>query len=264
MWDKPRIFPILAVAAAALFILKCVSVWTDWGSALDAVSSARAAAPDSHASEEGAASPLPATAKDEAVEPAPSASTPANESDSEKAEASESASDNEAAPADASAAEASTAADPTNGLGESLQFTRAEVEVLQNLSARRAELDTRARELDLKEKLLAASEQRVSERIAALKSIESNIQTLLAARDDAENGQLKSLVKVYENMKPKDAARIFEELDMDILLPVAQHMKEVKFAAILAQMQPDKAKRLTVGLAKQLDLPEQKAIGQKG
>ncbi len=163
--------------------------------------------------------------------------------------------------ANASAAPEGETASPA---GEGLQYTRAEVEVLQNLSARRAELDKRAREIDLKEKLLTASEQRVSERIAELKSIESNIQTLLATRKDAAEGQIKSLVKVYENMKPKDAARIFEELEMDILLPVAQRMKEAKFALILAQMNSDKAKRLTVGLAKQLELPEQKAPEQKG
>jgi flagellar motility protein MotE (MotC chaperone) len=259
MWEKPRILPILALAAAALLVLKCMSLWTDVGSAFATISSARAADHGAAATEKSEGGEHSTAQEEKAAEPAPAAEGAAHGED-KPAPAGEAASAHESEAGDAAASPGEEAASPA---GEGLQYTRAEVEVLQNLSARRAELDKRAREIDLKEKLLSASEQRVSERIAELKSIEANIQSLLAARKDAEEGQIKSLVKVYESMKPKDAARIFEELEMDILLPVAQRMKEAKFAAILAQMNPDKAKRLTVGLAKQLELPEQKAPEQK-
>jgi flagellar motility protein MotE (MotC chaperone) len=264
MWDKPRILPILALAAGALLVLKCMSLFTDLGSALETITPARAADHGAAAESNGEGAAIPPAPEEKAAEPAP-ASEPAAQSEGEKATlpAAEAAPAPAAQNGNASEPASPAAADAASPAGEGLQYTRAEVEVLQNLSARRAELDKRARELDLKEKLLSASEQRVSERIAELKSIETNIQTLLAARKDAEEGQIKSLVKVYENMKPKDAARIFEELEMDILLPVAQRMKEAKFALILAQMNPEKAKRLTVGLAKQLELPEQKAPEQK-
>ena len=131
-------------------------------------------------------------------------------------------------------------------------MSRSEVEVLQNLAARRQELDERGRELDMREKLLKASEQRIDERIAELKGIESNIQSLLQQRDQAQEAQLVGLVKVYEGMKPSDAARIFDKLDMDILLPVAQRMKPVKIAPVLAAMDEDSAKRLTTNLARHL------------
>jgi flagellar motility protein MotE (MotC chaperone) len=132
-------------------------------------------------------------------------------------------------------------------------MSRSEVEVLQNLAARRQELEERGRELDMREKLLKASEQRIDERIADLKGIEANIQSLLQQRDAAQEAQLLSLVKVYEGMKPADAARIFDKLDMDILLPVAQRMKAPKIALVLAAMDDDAAKRLTVNLARRLD-----------
>ena len=131
-------------------------------------------------------------------------------------------------------------------------MSRAEMDVLQNLSTRRQELDERARELDMRENLLKASEQRVDERISELKGIEKNIQDLLQQRDQAQAAQLASLVKVYENMKPADAARIFEKLDMAILLPVAQKMKPAKIALVLAAMDADAAKRLTINLATHL------------
>lgn len=132
-------------------------------------------------------------------------------------------------------------------------MSRSEVEVLQNLASRRQELDERGREIDMREKLLRASEQRIDERIAELKGIEANIQSLLQQRDAAEEAQILSLVKVYEGMKPADAARIFDKLDMDILLPVAQRMKAPKIALVLAAMDDDAAKRLTVGLARHLN-----------
>ena len=57
-------------------------------------------------------------------------------------------------------------------------------------------------------------------------------------------------------MKPKDAARIFTELDMEILLDVAERMREVKMAPILAAMAAVRAKQVTVRLALRRKLPE--------
>jgi flagellar motility protein MotE (MotC chaperone) len=50
-------------------------------------------------------------------------------------------------------------------------------------------------------------------------------------------------------MKPKEAARIFDTLDMDILLSVVEQMRGRKMAPILANMNPEVAQRLTVELA---------------
>ena len=79
---------------------------------------------------------------------------------------------------------------------------------------------------------------------------------MLRQFDKEEEAQIKSLVKVYENMKPKDAARIFNRLEMDILLDVVERMKEKKMAPVLAQMSPEKAEALTVELATRRQLPE--------
>jgi flagellar motility protein MotE (MotC chaperone) len=77
----------------------------------------------------------------------------------------------------------------------------------------------------------------------------------LKQRSAAEESQLQSLVKIYENMKPKAAAGVFEELDMDILLEVVSRMKERKVAPILALMTPTRAKELTFELAQRQQLP---------
>lgn len=136
------------------------------------------------------------------------------------------------------------------------QFSRAEVEMLQNLVERRETLDLRARELDIRDNLLSAAEQRIDEKIVQLKTIEATIQDLLDLHDDQEEKKLGSLVRIYESMKPKQAARIFEQLDIDILIDVAERMNERKIAPILAQMNPEKAKTVTVEIRTRKQLPE--------
>ena len=54
---------------------------------------------------------------------------------------------------------------------------------------------------------------------------------------------------MYETMKPKEAAKIFDRLDIKVLIDVATQMKPQIMSAILAQMSPENAERLTVELA---------------
>ena len=117
-----------------------------------------------------------------------------------------------------------------------------EINLLQSLAERRKELDLRAHQLEQREVLLLAVERRIDEKVGALKLLQKSIE------GENEN-QYKSLVKIYENMKPKDAARIFEGLDMAILLPVTERMKERKLAAVLAKMNTNNAMALTIQLA---------------
>jgi flagellar motility protein MotE (MotC chaperone) len=136
------------------------------------------------------------------------------------------------------------------------ESSSSEVDVLTSLSKRRAELDTRDRELRTQHDLIAAAEKRVDDKIASLKTLQSQIQTLLAQRDSVQQKQVDSLVKTYSSMKPKDAARIFNTLDEEVLVPVASQMKPDVLAPILAQMQSEPAQKLTVKLADRLKLPD--------
>jgi flagellar motility protein MotE (MotC chaperone) len=120
---------------------------------------------------------------------------------------------------------------------------------LSALSERRAEIDRRADEVQQREVLLKATEQRINEKIAKLQALEKTIDERAKQRDDEEEARLKSLVKIYETMKPKDAARILDELELPVLLKVLERMKEAKSAPILASMEPAKAKQATVALA---------------
>lgn len=136
-------------------------------------------------------------------------------------------------------------ADKNNG------YSQREVDVLESLSARRQELDELERELALREKVLKATESRIDEKITEMTAMSTELKELLVTYDEEEDAKISSLVKVYEAMKPKDAARIFDELDMDILLMVVARMNERRIAPVLAEMSPSKAKDVTQQLADQ-------------
>ncbi|PWC86720.1 hypothetical protein TSH100_11960 [Azospirillum sp. TSH100] len=121
-------------------------------------------------------------------------------------------------------------------------------ELLQHFAERRAEIERRTKEMEQREALLAAAEKRIDQKVAEMEKTKSDIQKLMAQGDEKQSAQLESLVKIYETMKPKEAARIFEELDMPVLLGVIQKMKEQKTAPILAAMDPVKAKEVTSAL----------------
>jgi flagellar motility protein MotE (MotC chaperone) len=121
--------------------------------------------------------------------------------------------------------------------------------VLESLNKRRLELEARARELEVRDGLLKAAEKRLEAKIQDVKEQEAKVKTAAGQRGEAEAVQFKSLVTMYENMKAKDAARIFDRLDMRIMVDVVTQMNPRKVSDVLAQMQPEVAEKLTVELA---------------
>ena len=125
----------------------------------------------------------------------------------------------------------------------------AERAILERLQERRQELDARARELDIRESLIQGAEKRMDAQLTELRDTEARIKAETQQKDDADAARLKGLITMYENMKPRDAAKIFNGLDSAVLLQVASQMNPRTMAEILAQMSADVAQRLTVELA---------------
>jgi flagellar motility protein MotE (MotC chaperone) len=132
----------------------------------------------------------------------------------------------------------------------------SEVDVVNSLAKRRRELDTREGQLNTQANIIAAAEARVDAKISQLKQLQAQINALLVQRDLAQKDQIASLVKTYSTMKAKDAARIFNTLPDEVLVPVAQDMKSDALSQVLASMNSDNAKALTVKLANKLALPQ--------
>ena len=131
--------------------------------------------------------------------------------------------------------------------------------LLQDLRARRVELETRDKAVGAREALLAAAERRLSERVEQLGQLQAKLEALEETRRERDEANWRGLVKTYETMRPRDAAAILNDLDQTILMQVLDRMKEAKAAPILAAMPPDRARAATTELAKwRSRTPEQK------
>lgn len=227
MLDRLRLLPTVILCASLLLVLKLADIATggEGSASLAAISTAQASSPEPEAKAE--------EAEAEDIEEA------AAEEEGETAEG-EAATGQAAAPAKEAAP----------------SFSKAEIGVLGSLSERRDELKKRADALDTREQLLAAAEKRVEDRIAELKAIEARINTQIGLQDAENEQRMAGLVAMYETMKPKEAARIFERLDMGVLIDVVKRMQPRKMSAVLAAMDPVVAQDLTVELALGDRIPE--------
>jgi flagellar motility protein MotE (MotC chaperone) len=242
---RPRLLPVLMFALVATTTVKLGSVWNAFEVSVGTETMAQT-------------QPTPAPAAQPAEAAAPQPAEPA------------------VAPAEAGTEQANAPIDllqgsPEGGEGtksdiasemaaepvvpDPFDYTDEEVDVLQQLAKRREELELRARQLDEREALIQAAEQRMDQKMGELKALQAMVEELLKKRSDEQEAELKSLVKMYENMKPKDAAQVFEEMDMDVLLDVVERMNERKAAPILALVTPTRAKEITFELASRKELP---------
>ncbi len=251
---KPNLFTLLIALAVMGFVLRLVNIATFNTHAPDNVGMTMPAQAVESAHGEDAAKSEEKSAIDKAV--ADSNKAP----DAKGADAKDGSHESHDAPViKQEAADAADAAPPPMEMERS--FTSSELDVLQSLAKRRDELDAREKKLAENEALLKAAEKEVDRKVDELGKLKAEMEKLLGQQKTAEEGRITSLVKIYENMKPKEAARIFDTLDMDILLDVIGRMSERKSSPILASMNPDKARDVTIKLAEQRRLPGAAGIG---
>lgn len=231
-FSRVRFLPLMIFAAALLLPMKVNNVWDGIGDILSRPVSVAKAQEVKEAAPEAPAASTPAMPDAPGGVPGlPTAQTGMPS-------------------ADKSAAVASLLSeDPT-------LLTQSEIDLLQKLAERREALEGREREINIREGMLKAAETRIDKKVSEFKNLQVTIQGLIKTYDGQQASKVESLVKIYENMKPKDAARIFEELDMDTLLSVAERMKERKLAPVMAEMNPVKAREVTVELSQRRELPK--------
>lgn len=218
----PRLLPLTIVALAALIGVKSVDLVraSTSGSAVPAAQAAPAPSP---------AAPAPTSA------PAPAPGGPVQAG---------AASGN--APPDAGSAPIPP---PEQIMPSAPPIPDSERALLLDLRARDKQLDQKAAALSTREVAVNAAEKRLAARLEELNSLQKRLEALDTERKAHDEANWEGLVKLYETMKPRDAATIFNDLDMPVLLPVLDRMNGRKAAAILAAMQPERARMVTAELA---------------
>ena len=130
------------------------------------------------------------------------------------------------------------------------QSSRSELAILERLARRREKLAEREKELEMRDALLRAAEKRLQERVEELKTLEESIKKASRLRREEKNEDLGKLVAMYQTMKAKQAAKIFEVLDDDMRVEIAKIMNPRKLAAIMGQMKPSSASTLSLAIAR--------------
>jgi flagellar motility protein MotE (MotC chaperone) len=138
---------------------------------------------------------------------------------------------------------------PPTSIAELAGLSQAEVLVLEALGERRETLDQRAAAADVQDELMLAAERRLAERVAELRQLETHVNDLLGQLDEAQEQRLTALVDVYQRMRAKDAATVFDGLDNDVLVQVASRMRQSNLAEVMGRMDPARARELTRMLA---------------
>jgi flagellar motility protein MotE (MotC chaperone) len=217
--DLPRLLPTTIATLAALLSLKCgillQAVVTHEGRPDSAIVAAANAASTERSPETPAAPPTRAKPAADSATPAP--------------------------------AQKPTASSP--GSESPPPVSETERALLQDLRQRRQELDALAASVAARESVMAAAEQKLATRMAELQTLQKKLEGLDAAKKQKVEAGWQGLVKVYEAMKPRDAANIFNDLQMPVLLQVPDRMKDAKTAVVMAAMNPDRARDVTAELA---------------
>jgi flagellar motility protein MotE (MotC chaperone) len=243
--NRVRLLPIVIVAASGLFILKSAQLITS-GQDLFA----------------GAAPPKKPTRVDDLPpfaralarhrfplqqdEPEITGAVPAKKEDLKKEEAKKAETKKAEAEKAQQVAQAPPAAPPQPLPPSASPSERA---ILERLQERRGAIDERQRELELRENMLKAAEKKVDGRVSELKEIEDRLSAGARAEKEEADKQMKTIVIMYETMKPKDAAKVFDRLNISVLVPIVTAMNPRKMSEILAVMTPEAAEKLTVALA---------------
>ncbi|MBE6459104.1 MAG: hypothetical protein E7010_04795 [Alphaproteobacteria bacterium] len=124
-------------------------------------------------------------------------------------------------------------------------FTQSEILILQELAERREALDLRAQEIDKRAIQLKVTEEEIEKKLSQLQDYEKRLNKLINEYSQKEKENIDSLVRLYSSMKPKDAARIFNSLDMNITVALLKGMKASVSSSILSQMESAKAQAVT-------------------
>ncbi|MEY1557257.1 MotE family protein [Yoonia sp. R2331] len=134
------------------------------------------------------------------------------------------------------------ASQPPIAAGDAEGLLRALQEREARLAAREAQFLDRMQALRL-------AESEVAEQLAALSAAEEALRATIALADTAAESDLERLTRVYENMKPKDAAELFEQMTPDFAAGFLGLMEPVAAAQIMTLIEPDIAYSISAVLA---------------
>ena len=133
------------------------------------------------------------------------------------------------------------------------ETTTALLEALRNREERLREKELR---IEDRMRALEIAEREARERITHLTEAEMSLRAMLEQVDQAAETDVDRLVAVYENMKPKEAADLFNQMPPNFAAGFLALLTPQTAGQILALVEPEKAYSISVVLAgRNADIP---------
>ena len=136
---------------------------------------------------------------------------------------------------------------PAVAVSESVKPVAAAIDendYLFQLNERKKSLDVREDDLNKKSAEIDKQKLELEQKLKDLEESRQKISALLQDRIKADSSKVDTLVQVYSNMKPQQAAKIFETMDEDLVIEILSRMKKKNAADILNLVKTDKAQVL--------------------
>lgn len=128
--------------------------------------------------------------------------------------------------------------------------------VLAALALKEDRLNEQEAELVRRQVAISDAETRIERKLAELSAAEERFREVLALAEGAAENDVERLTRVYENMKPKEAARLFETMAPGFAAGFLGRMSPEAAAGILAGLTPEAAYSVSAILAgRHADIP---------
>jgi flagellar motility protein MotE (MotC chaperone) len=144
-----------------------------------------------------------------------------------------------------------------------LTLSASDIPLLKSLQERQELLAEREAQLAKREEVLHFLQQQLEEKFASLATLRKEIGSLIEEKEAFEEKRFEHLVKVYEGMKPEEAASLIERLQEDTAAKLFYRMKEKKVSQLLGFVKPEVAAKLSERLAVQQQKEQEKIPGKE-
>ncbi|MCQ0091821.1 MotE family protein [Roseovarius sp. M141] len=121
--------------------------------------------------------------------------------------------------------------------------------MLKGFQKREARLEQQEKAMLDRHQALKLADRQIESKLARLEAAEKELRRTMAMADTAAESDVDRLTKVYEAMKPKQAAALFEEMSPEFAAGFLGRMRPEAAAGIMAGLSPQAAHTISVVLA---------------
>lgn len=127
--------------------------------------------------------------------------------------------------------------------------SKAEADLVKDILARQSTIAGEQQQLDQQKQVLNAARAVLDQKMNTLDASLASLEQKQAAHREVMDAETDRLVKIYEDMPPKEAAAVFNIMDIHVLVAVASKMNTRKVSAIMGNMSPERVNLISQFMA---------------